>query len=124
MGKIYKISCKCGYSKKVFIGAGLSSCSINTVNRVFSEEKSSEFNNYYNNKEVKSFIVENELSYCKKCNDIMSVEVLKAQLTNHKELVIINDCPTCSNKVQILKNINSCPICNEKLDKDEVGRWD
>ena len=42
MGKIYKISCKCGYVKELYIGGGLASCNINMVNRVFLEEKRKE----------------------------------------------------------------------------------
>lgn len=124
MGKIYKISCKCGYEKKLYIGGGLASCNINMVNRVFLEEKRKEFDHYNNNKEVQSFFVENELSFCDKCKEIMTIAVLKAQLINNRKLKIVNDCHTCNNKIQILNDIYMCPRCSQEIIKEEIGDWD
>lgn len=124
MGEIHKISCKCGYEKELYIGGGLASCNINMVNRVFLEEKLKEFNIYYKNKEVKSFLVENELSLCGKCKEIMTIAVLKVQLANNRKLEIINDCPTCSNKIQILNDFRICPKCGKQMVDEEIGSWD
>lgn len=124
MGKICRISCKCGYVKELYIGGGLASCNINMVNRVFLEEKRKEFNIYHKNKEVQSFFVENELSLCDKCKEIMTIAVLKAQLSNNRKLEIINDCPICSNKIQILNDSVICPKCGQEMIKKEIGDWD
>jgi hypothetical protein len=124
MGKSYEISCVCGYKKKLNIGGGLASCNINTVNRVFSEEKLREFNEYYNNNEVVSFLVENELSQCNKCREVMTVAVLRVKLTNNRNLIIINDCPKCNGNLQILNELPMCPKCGEKMTEKEIGDWD
>jgi len=124
VGETYRLSCKCGYAKELNLGGGLAACNINMVTRVFLEEKLKEFNTYYINKEVQSFLVENELSLCDKCKKIMITAVLKVQLTNNKKLQIINDCPSCSNKIRIITDSPMCPKCGQEMIKEEIGQWD
>lgn len=124
MGETYKISCKCGYVKELNIGGGLAACNINIINKVLLEKKCKEFNTYYKNKEVQNFFVENELSLCDKCKEIMTIAVLKAQLTNNRKLVIINDCPVCSSKIQMINDSIMCPKCGRKMIKEQSGHWD
>lgn len=124
MGEIYKLSCKCGYKKELNTGGGLASCTINTVNRVFSEEKRKDFDIYYKNNDVQNFSVENELSYCDKCKEIMSIAVLKIQLINNINFAIAKDCPVCGNKIRIINNFSICPKCGRKIAMKEIGNWD
>lgn len=124
MGETYKISCKCGYVRELNIGGGLAACNINMVNRVFLEEKRNEFSAYYIKKEIQSFLVENELSLCENCREIMTTAVLKVQLINNKKLQIINDCPSCSNKMRIIPDSPMCPKCGQEMIKEEIGHWD
>lgn len=124
MGKICKILCKCGYTKKLYVGGGLAACNINMVNMVFSEEKLKQFNSYYKNNEVKGFFVENELALCGKCKEIITVAVLRAELTDNRKLKIVNDCPKCNEKVKVLSELGVCPKCGEKMMEQDVGDWD
>lgn len=124
MGKVCKISCKCGYTKELYIGGGLAACNINMVNMVFSQEKLKEFNSYYKDNEVKGFFVENELSICEKCKEIITVAVLNFGLTNTKKLKIINECPECNEKVKILSELGACPKCGKKMIQQDIGDWD
>jgi Zn finger protein HypA/HybF involved in hydrogenase expression len=124
LGDIYKISSDCGYSKDLFLGAGLASINIKTVNRVFSAEKRKDFDNHFNKGEVQSFTIMNEACYCDKCEDIMAIAVLKVQLTDNSEFDIINDCPNCGNKIQIQNNVYICPKCNKEMTIKKVGHWD
>lgn len=124
MGRICRISCKCGYTKKLCIGGGLAACNINMVNMVLSEEKLKEFNDYYKKNEIKSFFVENELSFCSKCKEIITVAVLRAELINGKRLEIINNCSKCNSKVKVLGDFIICPKCGEKMLTQDIGDWD
>lgn len=124
MGQIYRISCKCGYEKEAYIGGGISACNISMVNRVFSDEKCKEFNNYYGNKEVKSFFVENKLAYCESCKEVITMASLEVTLINGMKLRIINDCHVCGNKIEILEESIMCPKCGEEMVKTEIGQWD
>lgn len=124
MGETYKISCKCGYIKELNIGGGLAACNIEMIHKVFLEEKRKEFNTYYKNNEVQSFFAENELSLCDKCKEIMTIAVLKIQLTNNRKFAIINDCSACGNKIQIIKDSIMCPKCGRKMMKEQSGHWD
>lgn len=60
MGIIYQISCDCGYSKELFIGAGMVLYNIDDINKIFPSEKLDEFNNYFIKNKVQSFTVKNE----------------------------------------------------------------
>lgn len=124
MGEIYKLSCKCGYEVELNLGGGLSASNINTINRIFSEEKRREFDKHYINGEVTSFFVENEACVCNKCKEIMATPVLNVHLVNNEKFQIANDCNYCSNKVQIINDLLMCPKCGNKLIKQEVGLWD
>lgn len=124
MGKICEISCQCGYTKKLYIGEGLAACNINMVNVVFPEETLKSFNNYYRNKEIKSFFTENKLSFCDRCKEIMTVAVLTVELTSGKKIKFINGCTKCGNKVRILDNLSLCPKCGKKIIKRDIGHWD
>lgn len=124
MGDILKLSCPCGYSKELFTGVGLASCSIQMVNSVFPEDKRAEFDKYYGSNEVKSFYVANEPSFCAHCKEIMAVSVIKAQLVNDKTIKIVNDCPTCGHAVELLSTPYHCPLCSKELIRERVGRWD
>lgn len=124
MGEIYKISCNCGYIRELNIGGGLAACNIDMVNRVFSEAKRNEFNTKYINKEVQSFLVENDLCICDKCREIMTTAVLRVELADNKKLQIKNDCPVCSSKMRIITDSPKCPKCGQKMMKEEIGHWD
>lgn len=39
MGDICQLSCECGYAIDLYVGVGLASSKLNTLRRVFSEEK-------------------------------------------------------------------------------------
>jgi|GEM_PF-2510274 len=39
MGDICQLSCECGYSIDLYVGVGFASSKLNTLRRVFSEEK-------------------------------------------------------------------------------------
>lgn len=124
MGSTYKISCKCGYGKQLNVGGGLASCNLNTVNRMFLDEELKEFNSYYNNTKVKSFSVENELSLCNKCNEIITVAVLRVELINNKKIQIVSKCLMCSNETQIFGDSVICPKCGQEMIKEDIGDWD
>jgi len=124
MGSIYRISCNCGYEKQLNVGGGLASCSLNTVNRMFSDEELKAFNSYYRNEEVKSFLIENELSFCDKCKEIMTVPVLRAELINNKKIQIVGKCLTCNDGIQILGDSVICPKCGKEMIKEDIGNWD
>lgn len=124
MGSIYKLSCTCGYSKQLNVGGGLASCNINTVNMMFSNDKLKAFNRYYKNKEVKSFFIENELSLCNECKEIITIAVLRFELIDNKKMQIINKCFMCNNKVQILSDLVTCPKCGKVMIKEDIGDWD
>jgi|GEM_PF-4835497 len=123
MGETYRISSECGYTKELDIGGGLAACDIDMVNKVFSEEKLIEFKNHYSNREIKSFLLENALAFCDKCKEIMTVSALTAQLIDSEKLVIINDCPSCGNRIQII-DTPFCPKCGKKMIMEEIGHWD
>lgn len=124
MGKVCRISCKCGYTKELYIGGGLAACNINMVNMVFSKEKLKEFNSYYKNNEVKGFFVENVLAICEKCKEIITVAVLKFELTDNRKLEIINDCSECNEKVRTLSELCVCPKCGGRMMEQDIGDWD
>ena len=124
MGSIYKISCDCGYEKQLNIGGGIASCSLSTVNRMFSDEELKEFNSYYKNNKVKSFFVENELAFCNKCKEIMTVAVLRVELISNEKIQIVSKCLICSNEVQILGDSVVCPKCGQEITKEDIGDWD
>jgi hypothetical protein len=124
MGETYKVSCKCGYTKELNTGSGLALCNINMVNKLFAEEKRQVFNTFVNREEVQSFNIENELSLCSKCKEIITVCVLKFQLTNNRKYEIINNCPICRNKVKIINDLTICPKCGQKMFKGKIGHWD
>jgi DNA-directed RNA polymerase subunit RPC12/RpoP len=124
VGDIYKLSCECGYETQLNIGGGLLSSNIRTVNKIFSEEQLKEFNKYYINGEVTSFFVKNEVCLCNNCKEIMSIPVLKFQLSNNKKFQIANICSNCSNNIQISKDTLKCPKCSKVLLKQKIGLWD
>ncbi|HEX2925505.1 MAG TPA: hypothetical protein VHP38_04510 [Ruminiclostridium sp.] len=125
MGELYKLTCgRCGYEKELAIGGGLASCSISLVNRLFSEEKRMEFDTYYISNKVESFCVENTLSLCDECKELISTSVLKARLTSNASLEISNDCPVCSKKLKIIKGTPVCPKCGLEMTSGRAGHWD
>ena len=125
MGMIVKISCKCGYSKKLYCGAGIAACNINMLNKLFPSQIISEFEEYKSKDMVKTFIMENEITYCKQCKDINTTCVLKYELQDGKKIERINKCNRCYGDVEILDYNNLlCPNCANKLLIQEVGSWD
>jgi hypothetical protein len=124
MGDIYKLSCTCGYAKELNVGGGLASCNVNMINKVFSEDRRAKFDTYLKNNEIQSFLIENEISVCEECKEVMTIAVLRIQLTNNRKLEIVNDCPLCGNKAHIINYLAVCPKCGRKINVKEIGHWD
>jgi rubrerythrin len=124
MGEIYRISCRCGYERELNIGGGLASGNLNMVNRIFSKERLMAFTANYKNNRIKNFVIDNKLSFCDKCKEIMATAVLDVLLTDNQKIEIINDCSVCGNRIQILNDLPKCPKCGQKMSKQEIGNWD
>lgn len=124
MGQIYKVSCKCGYEKRLSLGGGLSSINIRRIRMMFSEEKLKEFNKAIKEDKMKRFFMTSEAAFCDKCKEIIQIARLNYELKNGEKFEIVNECPTCGSKVKILNKEYKCPVCNNSIKIEAEGFWD
>lgn len=124
MGTIYKVSCNCGYNKKLCLGGGLSSCNINSIYSTFSDEKIKRFKEDFENQKVKRFCSENIASFCENCKEVLETCKLDVELKNDERYSIVNTCSICGKEVVVLSKQYKCPVCGSAMNVTNEGLWD
>lgn len=124
MGIINKVSCRCGFNKKLHLGIGLLSCNVNHIFSLFSDEKIERFKNDIKDEKVGRFFTENIAGFCESCKDIIEVPKINVDLKNGDKYSIIGECSVCDNDVIPLDKEYRCPICDECMNITNEGLWD
>ena len=124
MGKIRDYSCKCGYQKRIFAGAGLNGCNRNAIGQIFPEAVDFELKRQ--NGEVLTYQLANTIVICESCKKIESVSCFSYQTNAGEMFFYKNECSECGKTVQQIKNEEAvpCPKCGQQMTYTENGNWD
>ncbi|MCI9124024.1 MAG: hypothetical protein HFH35_08095 [Eubacterium sp.] len=125
MGVIRKYTCKCGYEKDILAGGGLYGCNVNHIAKFFPEE-TKVFTKEREEGRVKQFIMENELSFCPNCKEIVAVPVFTYTRRDGSVCRFVGNCPDCGGEISQVDNEEqaACPKCGLRMTYLPVGNWD
>lgn len=125
MGEIRKITCKsCGRSWECTTGCGMLHGKLKWVADLYPEDIKKEILSYLKEDEIILFDFGFQLSYCRKCNGIESVPVLR--LADDKG-VYAGICGQCGQKTELIEEVEKiqCPVCHgADLTVENIGFWD
>jgi hypothetical protein len=126
MGQIVKVSCeKCGKSKELCIGGGLSDCDFDVVISGLSEaqkEKMTEAKSLG----AKRFSVSRIPCVCQVCGQFYAASMVNC-IFEGKKRTVWSKCPACvsSKRSTIsMENDTTCPVCGEAIIACYTGLWD
>lgn len=125
MGDIRKYFCKCGYEKELFAGGGLGGCNVSHIAKFFPEEVKA-FQKERNEGRVRQYIMENEISYCERCQDIYALPVFSYKRKDGYTCRFASACPVCGGSVVQMEDEENiaCPKCGKKMEYMVMGDWD
>ena len=125
MGKIRDYSCKCGYQKRIFVGAGLNGCNRNAILQIFPEEAVG-FETEKQAGRVSGYLLSNTMVACPACKKIESVSCFSYQTGAGEKIFYKKECSECGKTVQRIKDEECvlCPECGQQMTYTEIGNWD
>lgn len=125
MGELKKITCKsCGRSWEYETGCGMLHGKLKWVADLYPEDIKKEILSYLKEDEIILFDFGYQLSYCRKCNVIESVPVLRVADDNG---VYAGVCGQCGQKTELIEEVEKiqCPVCHgADLTAENIGFWD
>lgn len=125
MGEIRDYFCSCGYQKKIFAGAGMNGCNLDSIKHFFREQ-AEQFVKEKQEGRVQSYLLSNAIVKCSHCNNLETVPCFSYQTSDGRITYIKEECPTCGNRVKRLdedKDV-ACPKCGLPMDYKWSGDWD
>ncbi len=125
MGEIRRYFCKCGYQKDLFTGGGLGGCNIGMIANFFPKEAET-FLKERNEGRVKRYIMENEISYCSHCQEILALPAFSYTRKDGYTCHFESKCPACQGAVSRAGDEENltCPKCGSRMQYVAVGDWD
>ena len=125
MGEIRVYSCKCGYQKKIFAGAGLNGCNRNAIKQIFPEEAIG-FEQKRQAGAVLSYRLANTIVACASCKKLESVSCFSYQMQSGEMFFYKKECSECGKTVQRIKDEECvpCPECGLQMTYTQNGNWD
>ncbi|MDE7287428.1 MAG: hypothetical protein K2N55_11390 [Lachnospiraceae bacterium] len=125
MGELKKITCRsCGTEWECRTGCGMMHGRLEWVADLFPEDLKKKIKDYVGGRIFLPFTFSYELSYCKECQRIESVPVLRLY-EDSKEYV--GPCGQCGQKTELIEETGKtqCPVCRLAfLEIEDIGQWD
>ena len=123
MGTLIKRFCpNCGYTKELCIGVGMNGLNLRLIHSVFSCHELADFDNAYDNKEILTYRLKQNIWICTKCKELGSFPELQYTKKDGTEIFIRKSCPDCGNVLNF--DTNNCPKCAEIMEEVGIGMWD
>ncbi len=130
MGRVYEGRCpECGYHRELFLGGGMMSVNLELSSGVLPSHEQDMIREMRDRKEIAGFHVENYLTECPNCQEIMGNTMIEVTDQRGDRHVFGQHCGSCGKKLEIhrenAKAPLTCPKCREGIMVfDECGLWD
>ncbi len=125
MGEIRKYTCTCGYETDLRAGGGLAGCNIGMIANFFPKETEALVKER-NEGRVKRYVMENEISYCNNCQEMMALPAFSYTRKDGYTCHFGSRCPLCAGELTQVEDEESpaCPKCGKKMRYFVLGDWD
>lgn len=124
MGTLYKADCKCGFTAKLFEGAGKNAKNRDMIAKIMDAEIIPQFEQI--EPSLSKWYICNVVIRCKACRTLRTVPSLFCKSKDGKIITFTNCCPDCGKACTPYKKIDKipCPKCGRRLKLSPDGVWD
>lgn len=124
IGTLYNAECKCGFTAKLFEGAGKNAKNRDMITKVMDAEIIPQFEAI--KPSLKKWYIKNQVIRCRVCRTLRTVSSLVCTKDDDRVITFTNRCPDCGKACAPYKRIDKipCPKCGRRLVLSPNGFWD